>query len=295
MSRHPHPDNPSQYGRPILIEERSNRYVIHPLAGIIERVAIKYAVSANAVSIAGLGLGLLAAVAYGHQGDLRWVLCGFLLMAAWHVFDGADGRVARATGTSSPVGRVIDGICDHLVFGAVYISFVIYLLGQGSSPWVWLLGLAAAASHGLQAAGYEERRQIYQRRVKNLDRDVVAASLTNIQGPSSRLAGIYDWAQRLVGGRGPLNDAIAVLRRDGQPLIAQTLVYESAKIVRAWALLNANNRTLMIAVFAAIGMPALYFVYEIVVLNTVLIALLVFERREERRILASAPLIQVTP
>lgn len=276
----------TQYGRPLLIEERTNRYIIHPLSAIVEKFAIRWGVSANIVSFLGLGCGLLAGLLYYYQDYRLYVLGGFLFMCLWHVFDGADGRIARATGTSSAFGRIIDGMCDHIVFGAVYFAFVFFALKNGASPWVWGLGILAALSHGLQSAGYEERRQKYQRRMKGTNRDQVNASLLNVKGKSSFIAQIYDKIQKVVsGGESPLDSALEAHRSSPSAKKTTTdLVKSTARIVKAWSLLNANNRTIMIAVFALLGQPVLYFIYEIVVLNTILVGLIIYERLAERRI-----------
>ncbi len=274
------------YGRPLSIEELSNRYAVHPASSVVERFAIKNGVSANIISFLGLGAGLAAAAFYYYQDHIGYVVAGFFCMFLWHVFDGADGRVARATGTSSAFGRIIDGMCDHIVFGAVYIAFALYLIKVGGSSTIWFWGLAAALSHAVQAAGYEERRQKYQRRMKGLERGDVSARLVDTDSKSSGLARLYDATQRLVsGGCSPLDAVIVrmreqgVARQDVQAYIAQTGI-----IVRAWALLNANNRTIMIAVMAFMGQPKLYFIYEVIVLNVVVVALTIFERHVEKKI-----------
>lgn len=280
----------TQYGRPLLIEERTNRYIIHPLSAIVEKFAIRWGVSANIVSFLGLGCGLLAGLLYYYQDYRLYVLGGFLFMCLWHVFDGADGRIARATGTSSAFGRIIDGMCDHIVFGAVYFAFVFFALKNGASPWVWGLGILAALSHGLQSAGYEERRQKYQRRLKGTNRDQVNASLLTVKGKSSSVAQTYDKIQKVVsGGESPLDAAIDAQRAaSNSEVSASNLLKSTASIVKAWALLNANNRTIMIALFAFLGQPILYFFYEIVILNIVLIGLIIYEKTTERRLASEA-------
>lgn len=287
----PNPSTGGQdYGRPLSIEELSNRYAVHPASSVVEKFAIKWGISANIVSFLGLGAGWLAALFYYYQDHRAFVAAGFISMFLWHVFDGADGRVARATGTSSAFGRVIDGMCDHLVFGAVYIAFVLYLLNTGSTNSVWLLALAAALSHAVQAAGYEERRQKYQRRVKGVDRAEVSSRLVEGESASSGLAKIYDAAQRLVaGGQSPLDRLIDQNRAHGvSEDVTQALIGRTGIIVRAWALLNANNRTIMIAVMAFFGSPELYFIYEIIVLNILLVLLIFFERMVEATIVTNA-------
>jgi len=280
----------SDYGRPVAVEEMSNRYFIHPLSGIVERFAIKWRISANMLSFMGLAAGLFGGVFYYYQDYRPFILAAFLSMITWHIFDGADGRVARATGTSSAFGRVIDGICDHLVFGAVYFAFVFYLLRTGHSPTIWFWALAAAASHALQAAGYEERRQNYQRRIKGVSRASVNEKLTAGTTQTSRLAQIYDKAQMLISRPdNQLDNTLEALKAQGQDGLANHTISRTANIVRAWALLNANNRTLMLAVFAVFGAPALYFVYEVVFLNIVLIGLMAYERSAEAKIIRTLP------
>ena len=279
----------TQYGRPLLIEERSNRYVIHPLSAVVEKFAIRNGISANLVSFLGLGSGLIAGLLYYYQDHTAYVIGGFLFMCLWHVFDGADGRIARATGTSSAFGRIIDGMCDHVVFGAVYFAFIFFTLKHGGSPWIWALGIGAGLSHAVQSAGYEERRQKYQRRLKGTSRNVVNASLLDVKGGSSWLAGLYDNVQKVVsGGNSPLDPVLENHRANNEPDKANKLVGETSKIVRAWALLNANNRTIMIAIMAAFGSPILYFLYEIIILNITLFGLIIYERSAEKKLASTS-------
>jgi CDP-diacylglycerol---serine O-phosphatidyltransferase len=278
----------AEYGRPASIEERSNRFFFHPLSGLVEKAAISFGVSANQVSLLGLASGWLAAVLYYQQPDQKFVIAGFLAMAAWHVFDGADGRIARATGKSSAFGRVIDGICDHLVFAAVYISITLHLINSGSPKTIWFLVVAAGVSHAVQAAGYEERRQRYQRRSKGINRHAANENLLEINGKRSLFAGAYDWIQKFVSGDpAPLDQTLDKLRAHGTHAnIIQSALNRTALVVRRWSLLNANNRTFMIALMVFFGQPVFYFAYEVVVLNAVLLALLIHERRIEATIVS---------
>jgi len=278
----------SDYGRPRSIEEMSNRYLVHPIAGLVAKIAISLKLSANFVSFAGLGAGLLAAVFYYYQSQSLFIVAGFLLMVLWHVFDGADGQVARATGTSSPLGRIIDGICDHLVFGAVYFAFVFYLLNSGAPKTVWFWAGAAALSHAVQAAGYEERRQKFQRRSRGISRQGVQEKLLSVNGRRSILARGYDNIQKLVSPKKTkLDTVLGGLWANNVPAgNIQSVVNRTTIIVRAWALLNANNRTIMLAVAALLGRPELYFLYEVIVLNLVFIGLVFYEHFAEVSIAA---------
>ncbi len=272
-----------EYGRPIEIEELSNRALIHPLSDKVVQFGIKLGVSANAVSFAGLACGLLAAVAYTQVPNTLFVLAGFLLMVCWHILDGADGRLARITGTSSAFGRVIDGICDHLVYAVVYIALTLSLVAGGYDPDIWWLAIGAGLSHAVQAAGYEERRQKYQRRMKGVGRAESSESLLKIEGKKSLLASMYDLAQKFVAGRDHGFDDTLKQMKDNTQLAARA-VEQTVSMVKSWSLLNANNRTLLIFLFCLAGEPQYYFVFELTVLNLVLIILMLAEWRFEKQL-----------
>ncbi len=279
----------SDYGRPASIEEFSNRKFIHPLSDAVVRLGIRWKISANAVSLLGLICGLAAAVAYFQTPNQLFVVFGFLLMICWHVFDGADGRLARATGTTSAFGRIIDGICDHLVYAAVYISLAVNLMAAGYPASIWWLVVGAGVSHAVQAAGYEERRQKFQRRRAGLDRVDTAANVLDVNGRRSVIATLYDGAQKLVaGGDYGLDDQLARLRKGrSNQRLADLIVESSIPMVKAWSLLNANNRTALIFVFCLVGEPLLYFAFELIVLNFALLVLLFAEWRFEKKLVNS--------
>lgn len=78
-------------------------------------------VTADAVTLGGLGLGLAAAglVWAGFAG--LWVA---LVLLASRVADGLDGAVARARGKSD-FGGYLDIVCDFAFYGAVPLAFVL--------------------------------------------------------------------------------------------------------------------------------------------------------------------------
>ncbi len=278
-----------EYGRPVSIEDASNRYFIHPLSDMVVSFGIKTNLSPNFVSLLGLASGIFAAFFYYHLPQPDYVLAGFIAMIGWHIFDGADGRLARATGNTSAFGRIIDGMCDHLVFGAVYIALALHLIETGYSLNVWWLVFGAGVSHAVQAAGYEERRQKYQRRLSGARREFVQKNLVEINGKKSYLAAFYDAAQSFVaGGNYGLDDKLEAMADNKEQV--NLLIMKTVPMVKAWALLNANNRTFLIFIFAYLGQPAFYFAFELIVLNIVMLILIIAEWRLEKSLVSDVEL-----
>ncbi|MEM7318520.1 MAG: CDP-alcohol phosphatidyltransferase family protein [Pseudomonadota bacterium] len=79
----------------------------------------RYRVSANQVTLIGLGLGLTSAVLIG-CGYTLWALLPMLLS---RLADGLDGAVARAS-QPTDFGGYLDITCDFLFYGAVPLAFV---------------------------------------------------------------------------------------------------------------------------------------------------------------------------
>jgi phosphatidylglycerophosphate synthase len=77
--------------------------------------------SANAVTLVGLGVGLVAAglIGLGHSG-----LIVILPLLASRLADGLDGAVARANGKTD-FGGYLDIACDFVFYAAVPLAFVL--------------------------------------------------------------------------------------------------------------------------------------------------------------------------
>jgi phosphatidylglycerophosphate synthase len=89
-------------------------------------------------------------------------LLGMVLHMTWHVVDGADGDLARLTGRTSPMGELVDGICDYAGHVALYILLVFVLGPKIGYGWAWFWALFAGASHVAQANFVEVQRRFYQ-------------------------------------------------------------------------------------------------------------------------------------
>ena len=134
-----------------------NRYLFHPLARRIALWIRPTGLSPNAVSAVSAGVVAAAALAYA---GLDWplsVLIGFTLHLSWHVFDGADGELARLTGQVSPLGELVDGAADYT--GHTFLYFVLAWVLSGSiGHWAWPLVLLSGFSRVAQSNMPNQRR-----------------------------------------------------------------------------------------------------------------------------------------
>jgi CDP-diacylglycerol--glycerol-3-phosphate 3-phosphatidyltransferase len=94
-------------------------------------------VTPDAVTVVGTLGAVAGAVVFFPRG---WCLAGTLVIWFFVMLDMVDGAVARARGTSSKFGALLDSTCDRAVDAALFGALAWWFLGSGDSR---PLGLAA--------------------------------------------------------------------------------------------------------------------------------------------------------
>lgn len=275
---------PPDGSRDRRIEDPTNLWIIHSAARSLLPWTIARGISANLVSVAGFVLGLMAAIAYARWDDWRFAVAGLLLSIGWLIADGLDGMVARATGTASPLGRVLDGVCDHGVFILIYVV-IASMIGTGEG-WAWAIG--AGAAHIVQSSLYEGERARFHRRVRGL------APPPAPPPANSAVVRGYDWLttsiDRFSTGFDHLfeNRAIA-------PALAADYGARAAGPMRLMILLTANTRVWAIFVACLLGDPRWFWWFELVPLFVVTFIGVIWHRMVEAALLRDYSVAAATP
>jgi CDP-diacylglycerol--serine O-phosphatidyltransferase len=269
---------PDDGARDRRIDDPTNTWGVHLLGRILLPWAVRHRIGANAVSVTGFVLGAAAAGAYWRWADPRWATAGFLLCVGWLVADGLDGMIARATGTASDLGRLLDGLCDHAVFVLLYVSLAASI-GTGSS---WRLAVAAGAAHAVQASLFEGERIRFHRRVAGVAAPAKAAAARRpvLLRLYEAVAGAFDAAAE------PFE---RLLRASPRPCdIGRDYALRTIVPLRLMALLTNNVRVILIYLACLAGSPRLFWWLELGPLSAVAIVGLVWVRTVERRIVREA-------
>ena len=277
------PSSSSAPGRPLEVEEATNRYLVHPVSRRIVDRLVRTSVTPNQVSVASVFAAAVGALCYL---KLPWPwgpVCGVAFQFLWHVLDGADGDLARRTGRASPIGELVDGVCDHVSQVLVYLAFVALLyptMGGGA----WVLAIAAGVSHFVQANAYETGRKTYRRWVYGAAwMRQTAGSSRGLQGV---LAGFYIGLSQIFSpGETTLETVLGPIASAGGARADQARLRYSeafAPLVKGSAVLSGNSRTIAAFVSLLLGGPTWFFVFEIVALNLALIAVIVSRGRRNR-------------
>ncbi|MGO1174053.1 MAG: phosphatidylinositol phosphate synthase [Actinomycetaceae bacterium] len=134
----------------------NGRGVTDVLLAPVTRVLVRLRVPATAVTVAGGALTIVVALTLIPTGHLT---AGALVLGVVVLVDALDGQVARATGTVSPWGAVVDAVTDRLVDGVLLASIVAYAaLHVDGAEGSWLMAAALAALVADQLVPYSKAR-----------------------------------------------------------------------------------------------------------------------------------------
>lgn len=261
--------------RPRELEDALNFHVYHPLAWQLARALARTPLTPNMVSVIGAGFVVAAAIAYAQPIWPASALLGMVLHMSWHVVDGADGDLARITGRASPIGEMVDGICDYASHVVLYVVLG-WMLARDFGPGAWALAVAAGISHIIQANHVEVQRRSYQWWVYDkpwLRVTHEKADAATRKGWLARLAGAYLGLASGVAGNAQLIDAemaAAVNDPARRERIRTAARAEAKPLLNLLKVLGPNPRAIVLGLSMLAGSPAYYFVYQVVVLNLLL-------------------------
>jgi len=255
-------------GRPPELEDFLNARIFHPLAWRLALALRNTFVTPNQVSILGGLIVVVAAATYA--GARAWPLTAFafLLHLSWHVFDGADGDLARMTGRSSRQGEIVDGICDYVSHIVLYITLGWLLAAQiGPAGWCW--AAAAGAARIIQAVFYENQRRQYQFWVYGSEWLRVSAEASQPNGS------LIDWVGRSYARAGAwltpsgarVDPLVSAAEEIDKTKLRRLIRAEYAFVLRIITPLNANYRTTAIGLAMLAGSPLYAFIFEAIALS----------------------------
>jgi hypothetical protein len=264
------------------IEELADVYFFRRCGIVVAHAARWCRFSPNTVSVLA---GLIGGVGGAMLASDRLALAGVAGLFLYGIFDSADGQLARMTGQTSELGRLLDGLAGYVAHTAAYLGIVIGVVSRGGS---WsMLGWAIAAGlfTALHAQMYDYHRSAYAAIVVK----GVPSGTPPLGGRRSPpLMSAYEALQRRLAGRHPEVEALIASRSEaGRVRVEDRARYRACfyRPVRGWNLLGDNVRRYAFAVLALLHHLDWMFPFILLPLNLVLIGMWLWQRGADRRFL----------
>ena len=251
---------------------------------LFERLGI----APNTVSLLSIVLGMTGGFLFFFT-DVQINIIGMFLIVWANTYDSADGQLARMTKNFSPIGRILDGFCGDLWFFAIYFAICMRLTPQWGI-WIWILAAATGWFHTKQAQMADYIRNFHILFVKggktnsfddyktlkkqyesmSWKNDFVVKLFTHFYLPYTK--GQEKRTPKLQAFRQTMHQKFG---EEAPPLAFREAFRAASKPMMKYTnILTFNIRTIALFVSLLIGEPWLYFVFEITVLNALLIYLL---------------------
>lgn len=258
-------------------------------------MAKRLGIKPNAITIASIFLGVGAGIAFYFNNI--WINVAGMLLLMWaNSFDSADGQLARMTGQYSRIGRILDGLSGDLWFFTIYLC--ICLRENVTSPFfaehpwlIWAVAVTAGICHGKQAAMADYYRQFHLYFLKGEDgseldsTDDLRAKYHQMpwKGNFWRKLVLYFYAN-YTANQEVMSPAMQTLRLelrkrfpDGRypESFRHTFRRLSLPLMKYTNILSFNWRCIALFISLFAGMPWLYFIFELTVLNVLLVYMIV--------------------
>jgi hypothetical protein len=256
-------------------------------------------ISPNAVTIASIVLGVCAGICF-YPHDIVINLIGMGLLVWANMYDSADGQLARLTGQKSELGRILDGAAGDIWFIAIYAAICLRLTPEWGWT-IWLLAALTGACHTKQAAMADYYRNIHLYFLKgkegseldnSFDLRHLYQSLSFRKEPLRKL--FYLFYTGYTEGQEKYSPGFQVFfvtfkaryKKDGKlpEGVRQKFLDGSRPLMKYTNILSFNTRCLVLFFSIAINVPWLYFLFELSVLNVILIYMLLRHEALSRRL-----------
>ena len=278
-------------------EEHIDLWFYRPLGFAWAVLFAKLGISPNIVTIASIFLGVGGGILlYFGAEPLIWLNYVGIFLIIWaNTYDSADGQLARITKQYSQIGRILDGVSGDLWFFAIYFALVFRELHfgdawlgdffqQSQNHWIiWTIAIAAGVSHALQCAMADYYRQFHLYFLKG-EGGSELESTSKLDEQIKQSKGFKRitmfFYRNYTANQERLTPAMQRLRRElkkqfGDEMAPQQFRDDFRKLslplMKYTNMLTFNTRTIAMFISVIIRIPWLYFAFELIVLNTMLI------------------------
>lgn len=266
-------------------EELLDIYFYRPIGFQWALLFRRLGITPNPVTVASIFIGMAGGWFFRYE-SLRLNIVGMLLLMLANSFDSADGQLARMTNNKSRLGRLLDGLAGSFWFTVIHVALCIRLQEQGWSGWIWVLGCLSGFSHKTQAQQADYYRNIHLFFIKGVDgseQDNSADLKKGLQELSWRrqfwkklaAAFYYDYTRQQEQLSPALQKFMGVVRSKYGTQLPAWLVTEFREkhkpLMKYTNIVQFNTRVLFLFFCLFINQTWLYFLFDIVVLNAVML------------------------
>ena len=265
----------------IETENIVDRTFYRPIGFKIAKLLKNTSITPNMITVLSIFVGVGAGFLFYYD-NLLYNIGGILLLVCANILDCVDGQLARLTGIKSKIGRNLDGFAGDLWFASIYIGFALRLANEYGTYWFFALAVLSGMSHLFQAniTDYYKTLHLYfiskEKGAEFQTPEQIKKQHAQMKfGISRMFYFLYEWYTTLQVKSTPKLQQMLTQLHDkyGDDIpeeIRLKFRAQSKQLMKKYIdLLTFNGRTLVMFVIVLSGFVWVYYLYEILVLNTV--------------------------
>ncbi|MDR3268004.1 MAG: CDP-alcohol phosphatidyltransferase family protein [Tannerella sp.] len=264
-------------------ENALDLYFYRPIGYQVARTIRHTGITPNMVTILSVFVGAGSGYLF-YFNTLTYSLMGILLMILANILDCVDGQLARLTDRKSEIGRILDGVAGDIWFILIYVALALQLSHAYGTAWFFVPAVISGVSHLVQAniTDYYKTLHLYfeskekGREFQNLEK-VRAQQKTMKTGLYKLFYLLYEAYTGLQERLTPVLQRLLkkIHARFGEDIpdaIRLDFRRQSCRLMKRYInYMTFNGRTIILFLVVLSGHVWIYFIYETVVLNFVLL------------------------
>jgi len=269
------------------VEEIIDIHLYRPWGYALAVSAHRMRMTPNQISVIGMIVGVVSGHLFFYD-SLAVNLLGIFLWMFAQALDGADGQLARMADMRSQLGRMLDGVSDNVKFTSLYLHLGARLFFEFDAMWPIAAMFASGISHSYQSALADWYRNAYlyfvygAGRAEIEDAGALEAQYRTLSWRRDPVLKFLTWGYVLYTKRqtrwaaGSLNLIARVRERFGDTLpdaLRERYRALNRPLLKYYNALTTNTRMVVLYVLVFADQLALFFAFELVVLNLLLLVL----------------------
>lgn len=268
-------------------EEWLDVHFTRPLGLLWANFFNRFNVHPNVVTVLSIILGAAAGVMFYYP-DLVHTCIGILLLVWANIYDSTDGQMARMTGKKTRWGRILDGFAGDVWFFTIYF-FICLRLTPVWGVWIWFMAAVSGfvcharqcqladyyrnvhlyflkGESGSELDSYERLREEFRALPwrGNLVWKVFLFSYGNYTRTQEQMTPAFQALKRALAAR--FGRRLPMRLRDD-------FRAGSLPLMKYANILTFNTRAIFLYAVLLLGVPWVYFVFELTVMNVLLLYL----------------------
>ncbi|MBR1770074.1 MAG: CDP-alcohol phosphatidyltransferase family protein [Bacteroidales bacterium] len=259
------------------------------------RLAIPLHITPNMITIASIFIGAFGSFLFYYD-DLKTNIAGMLLLTLANTFDSADGQLARLTNNKTKLGRILDGLAGDVWFFIIYLVLVLRIINTGEFPTylVWIVAVLAGSSHIIAAAMADYYRNVHLFFVKGengSEHDKYSSvkeefrKINFFKQPFTKISmwfyANYTHQQEILSPKVKqfFETLFSIYPNNIPKDLSEEIREKNKKYMPLTNILQFNTRVIFLFFSLLINKVWLYFCFDIIVMNSILIYLIYKEEQ----------------